>query len=135
MGTSTIDLFLGNFILIAIIGTIAVSLYGIVAKPNLIKKIIALTIFTDTANVIAILIGFRKPPSVPPVFTGDLTRPPTLEELRIFASSAVDPLPQALVLTAIVIGMAVNLLIIFITLQVFRLYGTVDMRRVRELRG
>ncbi|MCD6085299.1 MAG: NADH-quinone oxidoreductase subunit K [Desulfurococcales archaeon] len=135
MSDATIDLFLSNFILIAIIGTIAVSLYGIVAKPNLIKKIIALTIFTDTANVIAILIGFRRPPSVPPVFTGALTRPPTLEELRAFASSAVDPLPQALVLTAIVIGMAVNLLIIFITLQVFRLYGTVDMRKVRELRG
>ncbi|MCD6340676.1 MAG: NADH-quinone oxidoreductase subunit K [Desulfurococcales archaeon] len=135
MSISAIDLFLGNFTLIAIIGTIAVSLYGIVAKPNLIKKIIALTIFTDTANVLAILIGFRKPPSVPPVFTGNLAKPPSLEELRSFASLAVDPLPQALVLTAIVIGMAVNLLIIFITLQVYRLYGTVDMRKVRELRG
>ncbi len=135
MSISPIDLFLGNFVLIAIIGTIAISLYGIVAKPNLIKKIIALTIFTDTANVLAIIIGFRKPPSAPPVFIGNLARPPSLEELRSFATIAVDPLPQALVLTAIVIGMAVNLLIIFITLQVYRLYGTVDMRRVRELRG
>ena len=135
MSISPIDLFLGNFVLIAIIGTIAISLYGIVAKPNLIKKIIALTIFTDTANVLAILIGFRRPPSIPPVFTGNLARPPSLGELRSFTSLAVDPLPQALVLTAIVIGMAVNLLIIFITLQVYRLYGTVDMRKVRELRG
>jgi multisubunit Na+/H+ antiporter MnhC subunit len=31
--------------------------------------------------------------------------------------------------------MAVNLLIIFIALQVYRLYGTLDVRKVRRLRG
>ncbi len=129
MGT---EVFLQNFIVISIIAIIGIAIYGIVAKPNLVKKIIALTILGDAANVLAILVGFRKPPAIPPIFTyGE----PTLRELSEFAERAVDPLPQALVLTAIVIAMAVNLLIIFIALQVYRLYGTLDMRKVRKLRG
>lgn len=126
------DLFLQNFIILSIITIIGISLYGIVAKPNIIKKIIALTIFSDTANVLAILIGFRKPPSVPPVLP---TTNVTPENIEWFVANAVDPLPQALVLTAVVIGMAVNLLVIFIALQVYRLYRTTDMRKIKRLRG
>lgn len=127
-----IDEFLANISLISLIAIIGISLYGIFARPNIIKKIIALTIFTDAANLLAILVGFRRPPSIPPVL---LNLQPSPEDIRYFTQVAVDPLPQALVLTAIVIGMAVNLLIIFIALQVYRLYGTLDVRKVRKLRG
>lgn len=130
--STELDVFLANTALISLIAIIGVSLYGILARPNIIKKIIALTIFTDAANLLAILIGFRRPPSIPPVLL-DLQPSPT--EIAKFAAAAVDPLPQALVLTAVVIGMAVNLLIIFIALQLYRLYGTLDVRKIRRLRG
>ncbi|MEM0361842.1 MAG: sodium:proton antiporter [Sulfolobales archaeon] len=130
--STELDVFLANTALISLIAIIGVSLYGILARPNIIKKIIALTIFTDAANLLAILVGFRRPPSIPPVLL-DLQPGPT--EITRFVATAVDPLPQALVLTAIVIGMAVNLLIIFIALQLYRLYGTLDVRKVRRLRG
>lgn len=130
--STELDVFLANTALISLIAIIGVSLYGILARPNIIKKIIALTIFTDAANLLAILIGFRRPPSIPPVLL-DLQPSPT--EIAKFTATAVDPLPQALVLTAVVIGMAVNLLIIFIALQLYRLYGTLDVRKVRRLRG
>jgi multicomponent Na+:H+ antiporter subunit C len=132
-----LNVFLFNTLLFSLFFNAGISLYGIFARPSLIKKIIALTIFSDTANVLAIVVGYRTWPSpeqspIPPVIT---TTNPTTEDIARFASQAVDPLPQALVLTAIVIGLAVTLFLVFLTLQVYRLYGTTDVRRVAKLRG
>ncbi len=132
MDTNFLERFLVIFALYNLLATIGVSIYGIVARPHITKKIIALTILGDALNVLAIFLGF-KPSSIPPV----LLKTDTISEGDIikFATSAVDPLPQALVLTAIVIGLAVNLFLIFLALQIFRLYGTLDSRKIRELRG
>jgi len=131
MDTSFIERFLIVLTLYNLLVTTSISLYGIVARPSITKKIISLTIFGDSLNVLAIFIGFRVF-SVPPVL---LRTDTNLDELLKLAYSAVDPLPQALVLTAIVIGLAVNLFIIFLALQVYRLYGTLDSRKIKELRG
>jgi len=104
------------------------SIYGIVKKPNLVKKLIALTILGDTANMFVIFIGYRLIyPVIPPVL-------PIIDQNRLieFLEQAVDPLPQALVLTAVVIGLAVNCLIAFAIIQMYRLYGTVDVRKIFE---
>lgn len=132
-----LNTFLFNILLFSLFFNVGISLYGIFARPSLIKKIIALTIFSDTANVLAIIVGYRewpspKQPPIPPVITNT---EPTSEDLIQFINRAVDPLPQALVLTAIVIGLAVTLFLVFLTLQVYRLYGTTDVRRVAKLRG
>lgn len=132
-----LNTFLFNILLFSLFFNVGISLYGIFARPSLIKKIIALTIFSDTANVLAIIVGYRgwpspEQPPIPPVIT---STEPTSEDLIRFINRAVDPLPQALVLTAIVIGLAVTLFLIFLTLQVYRLYGTTDVRRVARLRG
>ncbi len=115
----------------------AIALYGVFARPSLIKKIIALTILSDSANTIAIMIGFRRSPiseyPKPPVYTNYTNV--SIESLQMFAATAVDPLPQALVLTAIVIGLAVTLFLVFLTLQIYRHYGTTDVRKVARLRG
>jgi len=124
---NALERFLLTLTLYNLLATAAISVYGIVARPSLTKKIISLTILGDALNVLAIFVGFRVF-SIPPELTPEV-------ELSLFVRSAVDPLPQALVLTAIVIGLAVNLFLIFLALQVYRLYGTLDARRIRELRG
>ncbi len=122
--------------ILSIIVNLGISLYGVLYKPSLIKKIISLTIFSDSANITAIIIGYvrwRNPGEIaPPVL---LNLNPTLEDIEKFAKVAVDPLPQALVLTAIVIGLAVTLFLVFLTLQIYRFYGTTDVRRIAKLRG
>lgn len=130
----TVITFLFNVVIISMIVNLGLSLYGVFTRPSLVKKIIALTIFGDTVNLLAILIGFRhaKPNPVPPVLT---SIPPEPKDIEVFAARAVDPLPQALVLTAIVIGLAVTLFLIFATLQIYRIYGTTDVRRLSKLRG
>jgi multicomponent Na+:H+ antiporter subunit C len=122
----------------SMIVNLGLALYGVFFKPNLVKKIIALTILGDTANTFALIIGYRRwpsptQPSTPPVLINYTSA--TRKTIEVFARTAVDPLPQALVLTAIVISLAVTLFLAFLALQIYRLYGTLDMREIRRLKG
>ena len=137
MGTEFLNTYLFNVLVLTIFVNIAISLYGVFARPSLIKKIIAVTILSDSVNTLAIIVGYRGWPSPitppkPPVLT---VLKPTAKDIELFASTAVDPLPQALVLTAIVIGLAVTLFLVFLALQIYRLYGTTDVRRIAKLKG
>jgi multicomponent Na+:H+ antiporter subunit C len=130
--TPLTETFLATYIILSSITTLAISLYGILYKRHLIKKIIALTIFGDAGNIFATIIGFRYIfPVAPPILT---TEAPSAADINSFLSVAVDPVPQALVLTAIVIGMAVILFMVFLALQVFRIYGTLDTKKIAEER-
>ncbi len=137
MGTEFLNTYLFNVLILTIFVNIAISLYGVFARPSLIKKIIAVTILSDSVNTLAIIVGYRCWPSPttppkPPVLT---VLKPAAKDIELFASTAVDPLPQALVLTAIVIGLAVTLFLVFLALQIYRLYGTTDVRRIAKLKG
>lgn len=128
-----IERFLWTYIFLTLIVIMGLAIYGIVFRPHVIKKIIALTILGDVANVFAIYIGFRGGgPPLPPVYP---TWEPTSKDIEKMITTSVDPLPQALVITAIVINMAVTLFIVFIAIQTYRLYGTLDIRKIKELRG
>ena len=135
--STNINIFLFSILIYSIIMNLGISLYGIFRKPSIIKKIIALTIFSDSANVLAVMVGYRSwptpsTPPEPPVLT---KLRPSVEDINRFSRTAVDPLPQALVLTAVVIGLAVTVFLVFLTLQIYKHYGTVDVRKVRRLRG
>jgi len=124
-----IEMFLWALVLVSLMATLVISIYGIVVRPSLIKKLIALTILTDSANLFAIMIGYRLIyPVIPPVLPQR-----TQEGLSKLIASSVDPLPQALVITAVVIGMAVNVLIAFAIIQIYRIYGTTDVRKIAEV--
>jgi len=111
---------------------IVISLYGIIRGPSLIKKLIALTILGDTANALIIFLGFRFGEQYPPVLP---TLKPTAADIAWFTSVAVDPVPQCLVITAIVINMAITMFLAFLIIQVYRLYGTTMVKRITRLRG
>ncbi|MFA4639717.1 sodium:proton antiporter [Pyrococcus kukulkanii] len=118
--------FLWSLTLLSIIATMFIGLYGIARRPSLVKKLIALTIFGDAVNLFVVALGYRL---IYPV------EPPVLPEwkkevLSSFVAHSVDPLPQALVITAVVIGMAVNVLIAFAIIQIHRIYGSTDVREL-----
>ncbi|AMQ19569.1 Na+/H+ antiporter subunit C [Thermococcus peptonophilus] len=103
------------------------GVYGVATRSNLIKKIIMLNVMGDAINMLFILIGYRLVyPVFPPIYEKHLT----VEE---FLSRAVDPVPQALVLTAVVIGMAMNILLATYAIQFYRLHGTIDARDMAEI--
>jgi len=117
-------------LIIAVLGLNAlVSIYGIVYGRSLVKKLISLTILSDTVLVAVIFAGFYYAyPIVPPVYQ-DLAG----AGREFLVKHASDPLPQALVLTGIVIGLAVNALIAFGIIQAYRLAKTTDARKVVEV--
>ena len=106
---------------------ILVGLYGVVVNRNTLKIVISLLIVEHGVHLLLILIGYRAGGSPPIVEPG--TPPAT------FAAGAVDPLPQALVLTSIVIGLGVLALMVALCIRLYERYGTFDVGRMTRLRG
>ena len=100
-----------------------IGLYCIVAKKNLLKIIVGLVIVEYAVNLFLVLLGYRSGGHAPII---NLAAPDWIY---------VDPLPQALVLTAIVIGLAVLTLVVAIALRIYERYGTFDITQIRKLRG
>ncbi len=103
------------------------GIYCLIAKKNIIKKIIGLTITDYAINLFIIIIGYREN-GIAPIIFKDMT----LEELR---TRGVDPLPQALVLTSIVIGLGVLAMMTGICLRLYEKYKTFDMSEINRLKG
>ena len=104
---------------------IVLGLYCIVVKYNLIKTVIGLSVMDYGVNLLIITIGFN-PGGTAPIFTeGELQA----------ASYFVDPIPQALTLTSIVIGACVTAMSLALVIKLEEQYGTTDTREIRRLRG
>jgi len=99
------------------------GLYGVITRRNLIKIAISLSIMEVSTFLFFALIGYVDKGKAPIVNTN--------EPDQIY----VDPLPQALVLTAIVIGLATTSLLMAIIIRIYRKYKTFDIREIRNLRG
>ena len=102
---------------------IFIGLYIVVAKKNLIKVIIGLSILDTGINLFLITVGYIKEGTAP-IFSK-----PGLDGGRM-----VDPVPQALVLTAIVIGVAVLALALSLAVRLYKHYGTLNLRKIKEQR-
>lgn len=100
-----------------------IGLYGVLVKKNLIKMIIGLTIMEYALFLLFASLGYRKGATAPIITKG-------LEGVTF-----VDPLPQALVLTAIVIGLATTALVVSIAVRIYEKYGTFDITKIRRLKG
>lgn len=105
------------------LGLIIIGLYIVLTKRNLIKIIIGLDLFETGIFLLLICTGYVRGGTAP-IFSK-----PGLE-----SSLMVDPVPQALVLTAIVIGVATLALALSLAIRLYDHYGTLDMRKIRELK-
>lgn len=100
-----------------------VGIYGVLSSRHLIKMIIGISIAEYAVNMFFVLVAYRWNGRAP------LYSPDTpIDQM-------VDPLPQALVLTAIVIGLATTALLVALAMRLYAKYGTYDIALIRELRG
>ena len=100
-----------------------VGLYCVVRKRNIIKIIIGTIICEYAINLFFIVIAYRKEGQVP-ILSPDKV-----------INNMVDPLPHALVMTAIVISLATTALLVAIAMRIYEEFGTFDITKIRELRG
>ena len=101
----------------------SIGVYCVLRKRNIIKIIIGLGIIEYAINLFFVLVGYRSHGRAP-ILAKDQT-----------ITNMVDPLPQALVLTSIVIGLAVTALIVAIAIRIYEKYGTFDITKIRRLKG
>jgi len=100
---------------------VLIGIYGLSTSKNIIKSIISLNIVQ--AAVVLLFLSFGN------VLDGEI--PIISEGVSMF----VDPLPQALMITAIVIGAAITALALMISIKIFHYYGTLDWRQIIERKG
>lgn len=101
----------------------SVGLYCVLRKRNIIKIIIGLGVIEYAVNLFLVLIGYRMHGRAP-ILARD-------QEIL----NMVDPLPQAMVLTTIVIGLSVTILAVALAIKIYEKYGTFDITKIRRLKG
>ena len=105
----------------------AIGLYAVVTKKNLIKIIIGVIVMDYAIHLFLILIGYRKGGAAPIIDKGTVAKE--------FIRFSVDPLPQAMVLTSIVIGLGLIALMVSICIRLYEKYRTFDITGIRRLKG
>jgi multicomponent Na+:H+ antiporter subunit C len=96
-------------------------LYAVVAKPNLIKKLIGLSLFQAAVFLLYITMGKVEGGTAP--ISND-----ALGEL-VFSN----PLPQVLILTAIVVGISTTALGLGLVVRIKEEYGTIEEDEILEI--
>lgn len=103
---------LGHFNYIIVIILMMTGFYTVIARPNLVKKIIGLFIFQT--SVFILFISMAK------VEGG--TAPIISEGVRLYSN----PLPHVLILTAIVVSLATTALGLALVVRIREAYGTIN---------
>ena len=99
-----------------------ISFYGLVVTRNVIKSVVFIIIMETAAIMFFLSIGYRAG-ILPPIGPG-------LTTMDSFAYVA-DPFPQALMITAIVIGFAVTTILLVMTITMIREFKSTDWDTVQ----
>ncbi|MBF0209834.1 MAG: cation:proton antiporter subunit C [Desulfamplus sp.] len=113
-----------------------VGLYAMVAKNNLVKKIVGMVIFQTAVILFYVSIGYKKGATLPIIIHGHDHSHGV--ESAIKAADYINPLPHVLMLTAIVVGVATLGVALALAIKVYQEYGTLEEDEIRkqiELKG
>ncbi len=102
-------------------GLYAAGLY-LMLRRSIVKLILGLAILGHAANLLVFTVG-RLTPGQPPIVLPGATTP-----VEPFA----DPLPQALILTAIVIGFGVQAFALVLLKRAYQTVGTDDLDEMKS---
>lgn len=111
-----------NFPYLAALALFSVGLYCILVKRDLFKIIYGICLMGYSINLLLISLGYVLGGTVP-IISGSSTAVP------------VDPLLQAMVITAIVIEFAATALMVSVAIRLFERYRSTDVKKIRRLRG
>jgi multicomponent Na+:H+ antiporter subunit C len=108
-----------NIDYVAFVALFGIGLYIIIAKQNLIKKLLGLNIM-ETAVFAFVVTSGMVDGGTAPILGAETAGP--------FAS----PLPHALILTAIVVALSITALALCLIIEIYRHCGTIE---ADELKG
>lgn len=93
------------------------GLYTVAVKPNLIKKLIGLNIMETSIFLFIVSVGMVKGGAAPIAGAGQ-------------AGRIVNPIPQALILTGIVVAVSTTAVALALCIRLYESYGTLDASRI-----
>ena len=107
-----------------------IGFYAMIAKTNLIKKIIGMGIFQTAIILFFVSIASKKDATLPIIEFTSGTNNPILE-----ASKYANPLPHVLMLTAIVVMVATLGVALAIIILIYNKYNTLEEDEILEKNG
>jgi len=110
-----IELVLARYAYLLVLVLLAIGLYGVLAKTDLVKKVIGLTIFSTAVYLFFIEGSFQEGGTAP-----------VIDARGSDPSLYVDPVPHLLILTAIVVGVGVVGVALALLVRIHRVHGTFD---------
>lgn len=105
---------------------ILIGFYGALTQPNLLRIIVAFTLASTGVNIVIVAVGYLRGRTAP-ILDATLAAGEA-------AARVIDPLPQALVLTAIVIGLGVTALMLAFAYKLYEKRRSLDIADFSELK-
>ena len=123
----------GNELYVATgIALIFLGFVGVLTRRNLMKMVIGFSIIDTGVNLLIVALGYLPGRTAPIVNNPKYLA--NASNLTVNASKLVDPVPQALVLTAIVIGVGVTALMLSYVIRLYATEKTLDVRQFGRLK-
>jgi len=105
---------------------IVIGLWGMITQKNLIKIVIGFSLFDTGLNIVIVSMAYIKNSTAPIIDKA--------VDVSQAASKVADPVPQALVLTSIVIGLGVTALMLAYVLRMYREKKSLDINSYTDLK-
>lgn len=101
-----------------------IGFYAIIAKKNLIKKVIGLNIFASAIFLFYISIGDIR----------DIPGKTVTEPIYMHGENLVyvNPIPHVLILTGIVVSVSVTAVALALIIKIYREFGTIEEDKILE---
>lgn len=123
------DLIIGKFNYWGFIILMMIGMYAMIAKKNLVKKIIGMNIFQTAIILFYISTAAKKDAGIPIIAHGHSHG---LSEHGVRAVDYINPLPHVLMLTAIVVSVATLGVALTLAVKVYREYGTLNEDEIAD---
>ena len=124
-----LPLFIAKYNYWAFVVLMMVGLYAMIAKRNLVKKIIGMGIF-QTAIILFYVSSAAKEKATIPILDSHHGEVP-----QVVASDFINPLPHVLMLTAIVVSVATLGVALALAIRIFQQYGSLEEDTIMEKTG
>lgn len=118
------DLPISLIVLCSGLGLVLIGLWGMLTQRNMIRMIIGFSLTDTGIHMVMVSIGYVTGGTAPII--NDAV--PIAEA----ASRVVDPVPSALVLTAIVIGLGVTAVMLSFAVRIYKARGTLMIDECTE---
>lgn len=112
-----------QFVFVCFAFLFSAGLCGVIFWGNLLKKVICLSVFSNSIVVFYLLLGFNYG-----------SHPAIMHSAPQVIADFTNPLPSVLMLTAIVVGVSVQAIAFSLVIRIKKDFGTLDESKILSIK-